>query len=47
MIQLTDAIPNTGEPATRQAETLLMHVMLVCALALAALVIVPKKRKRR
>ena len=47
MIQLTDAIPNTGETATWQAEKLLMPVMLVCVLAMAAVAIIPKKRKRR
>ena len=44
-LQLTDPIPNTGE--TKNVVAAAMPVMLLSTLAMAALVIVPKKRKRK
>jgi len=50
-IQLTDAVPNTGDTTpggiTYEAAVFVMPVMLLSALAMAALVIFPEKRKRR
>ena len=44
-LQLTDTIPNTGE--TKNVGVTPMPVMLLCTLAMAALALVPGKRKRR
>ena len=50
-LQLTDAVPNTGDTTpggiTYEAAVFVMPVMLLSALAMAVLVIFPKKRKRR
>ncbi len=50
-IQMTDMIPQTGDMApggiTEKNLTFVMPALLVSAMAMTALVIVPKKRKRR